>query len=60
MGIFMTATLQAAIHLGNDYVENLHSTKKAVYANIETAIQVTRKFIKDQKDEGISVINFAY
>ena len=25
--VFMTATLQAADHLGNDYVENLHSTK---------------------------------
>ena len=25
--IFMTATLRAAVHLGNDYVVNLHSTK---------------------------------
>ena len=25
-GIFMTATFQAAVHLGNNNVENLHST----------------------------------
>ena len=25
-GMFMTVTLQAAVHLGNDYLKNLHST----------------------------------
>ena len=42
-GILVTATLQAAVHLGNDYVENSHSTKN-------NSSNVTRKLIKDQKN----------
>ena len=36
--MFMSVTLQAAVDLGNDYAENLHSSKKKAQANTETVI----------------------
>ena len=33
--IFMSVTLQAAVHLGNDYVEDLHSTKNQPERTLE-------------------------
>ena len=58
-GIFMTATLQAAVHLGAiDYVENLHPTKNHPKRTLKQLFNVTRKLIKDKKEiQGIFVIN---
>ena len=36
MGMFMTVTLQAAVHLRKDYLENLRSTQKSATKNSET------------------------
>ena len=55
----MKATLQAAVRLGNDYVDNLLSTKNQSKRKLKQLFNVTRKSIKDQKAiQGISVINW--
>ena len=54
----MSATLQAAVHLGNDYVENLLSTKNQLERTLKQLFNVTGKLIRDQKEiQGKSVIN---
>ena len=37
-GIFMSVTLQAAVHFGKDYTENLRSTKNQPLKSFETVI----------------------
>ena len=55
----MTATLQAAVNLGNDNVENLHSTENQSKRTLKLLFNVTRKLIKDQKEiQGFSVFNW--
>ena len=59
--IFVTATLQAAVHLGNDYVENSYSFYQKFQSKrtLKQLFHVTGKLIKDQKEvQGISVINW--
>ena len=41
--MFMIVTQQAAVHLGNDYLENLHSTKKSATKNSETIVRCDKK-----------------
>ena len=48
--ICMTATLQAAVHLGIDYAENLHSAKNQPKRTVQQLFNVTSKLIKDQKE----------
>ena len=53
------ATLQAAVHLGIDYVENLHSTENQLKRTLKQLFNVTGKLIRDQKEiQGKSVINW--
>ena len=40
-GIFMHVTLQAAVHLGRDYVENLRFTKNQFLKSVKQLFQVT-------------------
>ena len=55
----MTATLQATVHLGNDYVENLHSTKNQSKRTLKQLFNVTGKLMKDQIEiHGVSAINW--
>ena len=57
--MFMTVTLHAAVHLGNDHVENLHCTKNQPKRTLKQVFNVKRKLIKDQNEiQGISVISW--
>ena len=57
--MFMTVTLQAAVRLGNDYLENLHSTKNQPQRRVKQLFDATIKLVRDQKEiQGISVINW--
>ena len=49
-GILMNATLQTAVHLGRDYVENLRFTKNQILKSVKQLFQVTEKLIEDQKE----------
>ena len=44
-GMFMIVTQQAAVHLGNDYLENLLSTKNLSQRTMEQLFDVTRKLV---------------
>ena len=49
----MLVTQQAAVHLGNDYLENLHSSKN------QTLFDVTKKLVSEQKEvHGISLVDW--
>ena len=55
----MSVTLQAAVHLGGDRAENLHSTKNQLKRTLKQFVNVTEKLIRDQKEiQRISVINW--
>ena len=56
---FVTVTLQAAIHLGNDYLDNFHSTKNQPQRTVQQLFDVTRKLVRDQTEiQGTSMINW--
>ena len=46
--IFMSVTLQAAVHLGQDYSQNLRSIKSQNLKSVEPLFRTTEKLIKDQ------------
>ena len=48
--MFMSVTPQAAVHLGNDYAENLHSIKNQPKRTLKQLLNVTEKLIRDQKN----------
>ena len=53
----MSVTRQAAVHLENDYAENLHSIKNQPKRT--QLFNVTEKLIRDQKEiSGIPMINW--
>ena len=55
-GIFMSVTLQAAVHLGIDYTENMRSTKGQPKKSLRQLFQVT--LITDQTEiTGITTID---
>ena len=55
--MFMSVTLQAAVHLGKDS-ENLHSIKNQPKRTLKQLFQEIGKLIRDQKEiSGIIVIN---
>ena len=55
----MIVTQQAAVHLGNDCLKNLHSTKNQPQRKVKQLFDVTRKLVRDQKEiQGISMINW--
>ena len=47
--MFMSVTLNAAVHLGKDYLENLHSAKNQPQQTVKRLFDVTNKLITDQK-----------
>ena len=49
-GIFMNTTLQAAVHLGRDQMENLLFTKNQHLKSAKQLLQATEKLIKDQTE----------
>ena len=55
----MSVTLQAAVHLGQDYTENLQSTKNQPLKSVRQLFQTTEKLIKDQAEiTGLSTIDW--
>ena len=48
--MFMSVTLQAAVHLGNDYAENEHSIENQPKRTLKQWLNVTEKLIRDQKN----------
>ena len=57
--MFMSVTHQAAVHLGNDYAEHLHSIKSQPKRTLKQLVNVTEKLIRAQKEiSGIPVINW--
>ena len=48
--IFMNATLQAAVHLGREFMENLRFTKNQLVKSAKQLFQVTEKLIMDQTE----------
>ena len=55
--MFMVVTQQGAVHLGNDYLDNLHATKNWPQRTVKILFDVTRKLVKEQKEiQGISMI----
>ena len=58
-GMFVSVTLQAAVHLENDYAQNLHSIKNQPKRTLKHLFNVTEKLIRDQKEiSGIPVITW--
>ena len=59
MGILLCVTLQAAIHLGKDYTEDVRSTKNPSKKSLRLLFQVTRKLITAQTEiTGITTIDW--
>ena len=55
---FVSVTLQAAVHLGKGYVENLRSTKNQPKKSRQL-FQVTDRFITDQREiTGLTTMNW--
>ena len=50
VGIFLSVTLQAAVHLGIDYTENLGSTKNQPKKSLRQLFQMTERLITDQTE----------
>ena len=49
-GILMNVTLQAAVHLGRDYMDNLRFTKNQLLKSVKQLFKVTEKLITDQTE----------
>ena len=51
--------VHAAVHLGQDYLENLHSTKNQTQRTIRQLFDVTKKLVTDQTEiQGVSKIDW--
>ena len=50
-GIFMSATLKAAVHLGPYYQEDLDTTKNSDFEKIKQLFNISQKLILDQSQE---------
>ena len=48
--MFMSVTLNAAVHVGKDYLDNLHSSKNQTQRTVKQLFDVTKKLITDQKE----------
>ena len=56
----MSATTKAAVHLGQDYQENLRTTKNEDFEQVKTFFGISQKLILDHKREilGMSTIEW--
>ena len=54
----MSVTIQAAVHFGQDYSQNLRSIKNLLLKSVEQLLRTTEKLIKDQVEiTGLSTID---
>ena len=57
--IFLNVTVQAAVHLGQDYMENLRFAKNQLLKSLKELFRVTEKLIKDQRAiTGLTTIEY--
>ena len=57
--IFMSVTLQAAVHLGKDYTENRRSTKNQPLKSLKQLFQVTKRLTTDLTEiTGLTTIDW--
>ena len=57
--IFMSVTLQAAVHFGQEKTEHLQSTKNQPLKSVKQLFQTTERLIKDQAEiTGLSTIDW--
>ena len=55
----MSVTLQAAVHLGQDYKENLRCAKNQPLKSVRLLFQATERLIKDQREiPGLTTIDW--
>ena len=55
----MNVTLQAAVHLGQDYMENLRFTKNQLLKSVKELFLMNATLIKDQKEViGLTTIDY--
>ena len=55
----MNVTLQAAVHLGRDFMENLRFTKNELLKSVKQFFKVTEKLITDQTEiSGLTTIDY--
>ena len=58
-GIFLNATLRAAVHLGQDYEANLRYVKNHLWNNVGQLFNETGKLSSEQKEiTGVNTVNF--
>ena len=58
-GIFLNATLRAAVHLGQDYEANLRYVKNHLWNSVGQFFNETGKLVSEQKEiTGVSTIKF--
>ena len=56
--VFVDVTLQAAVHLGRDHMENLRFNKNQLLLSAKQAFQVTGRLIEDQTEiSGLTTID---
>ena len=58
--MFMTSSISAAIHLGQDFLENLQVYKNTKFENIENVFNITQRFMKLQSEEILNVKTLDY
>ena len=46
--IFMSATIKAAVHLGQDYQENLRTTKKKDFEKVKPLFEISQTLILER------------
>ena len=49
-GMFLSSTLNAAVHLRKNYLENLHSTKNQEEGTIKELFDASQRLIKGQNE----------
>ena len=60
-GKFMSVALQAAVHLGQDYTENLQSTKDQPLKSVRGLFQTVGRLIREQAEiTGLSTIDWKH
>ena len=58
-GIFLNTTLQAAVHLGQDYEANLRYVKNHLWDSVGQLVSENEKLISEQTEiTGVSSVNF--
>ena len=55
-GMFMSAAMKAAVHLGQDYQNNLRSTKNTDFEKIKQLFDIAQKLILDQTQENMEYL----